>query len=115
MDGSIRQNRRHPFVMGVFSTIASPAFSELVVIIGGPMAYLPQNVTFFETLRKMHEVRSFKLGFLLEVPDRWNSQRGLARVLNLVTAKGLVNFLDFPPTIRTSHTSYSEWDILDLD
>ena len=102
--------------MGVFSTITSPVFSELVVIIlGSSVAYLPQNVTLFVTLRRMHEVRPFKLVFLLEIPDRWGTQRRLADALNLLTAKGSFDFLDSPPTTRAAQGRYSEWDILDLD
>ena len=110
----MRRNRRHAFVIRVFSTITSPVFSELVVIIGGPVAYLPHNATFFETLSRIHEVRPFKLVFLLEVSDPWNTERGLEQALNLATAKGFVDFLDSPPTIRTAHARYSDWDILDL-
>jgi len=115
MDDSIQRNHRHTFVMEVFSTITSPVFSELVIIVGSSVAYLPQNEIFFETLRKMHEVRPFKLVFLLEVSDRWNTRRGLAQALNLATGKGFVDFLDSPPTIRTAQAGYTEWDILDLD
>ena len=86
-----------------------------MIIVGSSMAYLPQNVALFETLRKMHEVRPFKLVFVLEVSDRWNTRRGLAEALNLVTEKGFVDFLESPPTIRTAQTCYSEWDILDFD
>lgn len=97
--------------MWVFSTITSPAFSELVIITGD---YLPQNVTLFETLRKMNQVKPFKLVFLSEVPDGWYARRRLEEGLDLVTTKGFVDFLDSPPTVRTTRALYSEWDLLNL-
>jgi len=112
---TIYPHRRPAFVTDVFSTITSPVFSELVIIIGNSVTYLPQNVRFFETLRKMHEVRPFKLVFLFEAPDHWNTRRRLAEALRLVTTKGLVDFLNSPPAIRIAQSCYSEWDILDLD
>ena len=118
MGDTIQRNLCHTFVLGAFSTITSSVFSELVIVIGSSGASLPQNVTLFETLRKMHDVRPFKLVFLLELLedwDRWNTRRRLAENLNLVTGNGLVDFLESPPTIRTAWTCYSVWDILDLD
>ena len=101
--------------MGVFSTITSPMFSELVIIIGNSVAYLTQNIRFFETLRRMHELRPFKLVFLLKASDRWNTPRGFARVLESVAVKSLIDFLDSPPVIRTARSCHSEWEILDFD
>jgi len=50
--------------MGVFSTIMSPEFSELVVVLERDIAtYLYLKVEFFETLGQMNEVRPFKLVF----------------------------------------------------
>ena len=61
---------RHRVVMEVFSTITSPVFSELVIVLGGDrMSYLPSEIALFETLRAMNEVRPFKLVFLFEVED----------------------------------------------
>jgi hypothetical protein len=49
--------------MKVFSTITSPVFSELVIIIGaGAVAYLPSEFPLFETLRKMNTRRAFRIG-----------------------------------------------------
>ena len=101
--------------MGVFSTITSPEFSELVIFIGSSVAYLAQNIKFFETLRRMHEVRPFKLVFLFKASDRWNTPQGVAKAVGLVIEKGLVDFLDSPPAIRTARSCYSEWGIVDLD
>ena len=50
----------------------------------------------------MNEVRPFKLVFLLLVPDllQGEAQRKLAEILDSAVAKGFLDFLDFPPTIR---------------
>jgi len=86
--------------MELFSTITSPAFSELAIFIGAGMAiHLPQAVVLFKTLGKMNEVRSFKLVFLLDSSKEEVRQR-LMGALDLVTAKGLLDFLDSPPTTR---------------
>jgi len=90
-------------VMDVFSTITAPVFSELVIAhTGYAVATLPQEVTLFETLRKMNGVRSFKLVFLLEPSDSYEEsvRRELVEVLNSVIANGFLDFLDSPPTIR---------------
>jgi len=66
---------RHPAVMEVFSTITSPAFSDLVIVFGGDgMSYLPLKVTLSETLRAMNQVRPFKLVFLFEVKDPFHGE-----------------------------------------
>ena len=46
----------HALVMDVFSTIASPVFSELVIVFpGDTMTRLPEDVALLETLKKMNE------------------------------------------------------------
>ena len=87
----------------MFSTISSPVFSELVLVIAGhTVTYLPQDVTLFETLSKMHEVKLFKLVFLPEPSELYQEEvrRGLAVALDSVVAEGLLDFLGSPPTIR---------------
>ena len=102
--------------MEVFSTIASPVFSELVIIpTTYPLRHLPQEVTLFDTLCKMNKLRPFKLVFLLEISHTSDVRRELADTLELVTAKGLLNFLDSKPTIRTTRPRLSGWDSLDFD
>ena len=96
-------------VMDVFSTITSPAFSELVVVLSGDaMAGLPMEVALLETLRKMNEIRPFELVFLLEVPQRnqEEARQKLAEVLDSVTAKFSFDFLGSPPTTRTAQPSH---------
>jgi len=65
--GLPKDYRRHSTVMGVFSTITSPVFSELPVIVltDDAITYLPEDATLFETLGKMNQVRPFNLVFNL--------------------------------------------------
>lgn len=89
--------------MEVFSTITSPVFSELAIVIRGHvLIFLSQDFTLFETLRKMNQIRPFKLVFLAEAPESRQEKvrRGLAEALDSVAAKGLLDFLDSPPTVR---------------
>ena len=51
----------------MYSTITSPVFSRLVIVLGGSgVSYPPSEVTLFEALRVMNEVGFFKLAFLFE-------------------------------------------------
>ena len=96
-------NYSTPAVVEVFSTITSPVFSEFVIVVGRRASvYLPREVWLFETLRMMSEARPFKLTFLLEVSDLYQEEgrRELVEALDSVTAKGFLDFLDSPPTIR---------------
>jgi hypothetical protein len=57
----------------------------------------------FETLRTMSKARPFKLVFLLQLPrppSRGDQQR-FELTLAAVTEKGLLDFLDSPPIIRS--------------
>ena len=72
-------------------------FSELVFVLWDMcISRLLSDVTLFEALRAMNEVRPFKLVFLLQGKAR----QKLAETLDSVAAKGFLNFLDSPPTIR---------------
>ena len=89
--------------MDVFSTITSPVFSELVVVVTDKYSfYQPRELSFSETLRKMNEVIPFKLVFSLETlePLYGKGRRELTKALEFVTANGLLDFLDSPPTTR---------------
>ena len=96
--------------MQVFSTITSHVFSELVIVLEGDSTRLPKEVTLFEVLRAMNGIRPFKLVFLLELPDCLQEEAGrkLVEALDSVTAKGFLDFLDSPPTIR--RTQQLGWD-----
>jgi len=102
MSDLIPPDHRHAIVMEVFSTITSPVFSELAIVLAGSDMVYSCWKEMFKTLRTMNEVRPFKLAFLLEVPDssQGEARRKLARALDSVIAEGLLNFLDSPPTIR---------------
>ena len=95
-------DHRHAIVADVFSTITSPTFSELVIVLTDDVACPHWGATLFRTLRTMNEVRPFKLVFSLEVSSshQWQIRREFAGALSLVAAKGLLEFLDTPPTIR---------------
>ena len=115
--------------MEVFSTITSPVFSELVVVLKDDgIAYLPHEAMLFQTLRKMHGVRPFKLVFLFEglCYVKWGRQRQLAearqelkRALDYVISKGFLDFLNSPPTICTISQPHSwhdsEWYFHEFD
>jgi len=94
-----------------FSTITSPAFFELVIVIADYVAYFPKSVAFFETLRTMNEVRPFKLVFSFEVSGspqgkvRWK----LVEAMEMATAKGTFDFLDSPPTVRIARSRHYGW------
>lgn len=88
--------------MEVFSTITSPLFSELVIVLWGyEIAYLPSDVTLFKTLRTINGVRPFELAFMIEGFDLYQEEtrKELEGVLDSVTAEGLLDFLESPPNI----------------
>jgi len=87
-------------MMEIFSTITSPAFSELVIALGRHDTALSCGPTFFETLHMMSVVRPFRLVFLLEVSYFLEARRELEETLASVTSRGLFDFLGSPPTIR---------------
>ena len=108
----IAENSRHKSVVETFSTIASLAFSELVIVLRrGDITNLLSDATLFRTLRKMGEIKPFRLVFLLEILD-WprGERRDLEVTLQLVAEKGLLDFLDSPPTIRTERIIHGEWE-----
>ena len=103
-------HHRNAAVLEVFSTITSPVFSELVIVLKDhAMTRLPQEVTLFETLRNMNGVRTFKSVFLFEGPylvqegGRWvtgEPRRALKELVDSMAAKGFLDFLNSPATIR---------------
>ena len=103
---------RPAFVMELFSTIKSPVFSELVIIITSYAVHLPTEVTLFKTLRRMREIRPFKLVFLLEASDFHQEQvrRELVEALDLISASNSLNFLTSEPTIRITRPRNYLWD-----
>lgn len=98
--------------MQIFATITSPVFSKLAIAITGyVVAYLPQDERLFETLRKMHEHKPFKLVFSPEGSGfyRETARRELAEAVDSVVSKGLLDFLASPPTIHWARFSPS-WE-----
>ena len=95
---------RHTMAMEVFSTIASPVFSELVVVLDGEETPdLSSDLTFFETLCKMNELRPFKLVFSFDFRSSVGEEAGqrvLVEALDRLNAEGLLDFLASPFTIR---------------
>ena len=88
--------------MGTFSTIASPVFSELVVVLWEyGITSLPSDIALFEALRIMNETKPFKLVFLVEVVGLYQEEerRELKEALDSVMGKGLLDFLDSSPDI----------------
>lgn len=80
--------------MQVFSTIKSPVFSELAVVVtSDTVTNLPWDLMFFKTLHRMNEIRPFKLEFLPDASDshREKLRRMLEGALNLATAQGFLN------------------------
>ena len=111
--GSDFRPTRHTIIIEVFSTITSPVFSELAILIGvDAAARLPSEVTLFETLRAMNKIKSFKLVFLLMAPrlSLEEAHQKFAGALDLVIARGLLNFLDSPPTFRSGRFREQWWD-----
>jgi len=101
----VRTENRHTVVTEVFSTITSSVFSELVIVLNGEeMSGISSDVTLFETLRTMNELRPFKLVFSFDALSRSvhdeERQRRVTEDLDLVNAKGLLDFLDSPFIIR---------------
>ena len=101
--------------MEVFSTITSPVFSELVLIIGeDDITDLPSDMALLETLRMMNEVRPFRLVFLFPVLDefwrgfQWERRRELEEALDSVIAGGSFDFLNSPPSI-SEHDLSALW------
>ena len=102
-------------VMEAFSTITSPVFSELVIIYSGStINYLPRQGTLFRMLRKMGEIRRFKLVFLFEAWDARGARRELEKLVDSISARGILDFLGSPPTFRTAGPRYYMWDSLEF-
>lgn len=90
--------------MKIFLTITSPVFSEVVIVLREyEIASLPSQVVLFQALRTMNKVKPFKLAFLVEISGFYPEERQeLAGALDSVIAKGLLDFLESPPSILTS-------------
>jgi len=90
-------------------------FSELVIGLTRYEARSPLAVILPGALRTMNETRRFKLVLSLEAPDFGKARRELVETLDSVTAKGLLDPFDSPPTIRVARLRYKKWGFLDSD
>lgn len=103
--------------MGAFSSITSPVFSELVVVLAGDaLANLPQEAMLFETLHRMHELKPFLLVFSFEGPcfvqreGVWESveqRRELNRALDRLQKVSLIFSTPRPLSVEYNLTSPS--------
>jgi len=101
--------------MDVISTITSPVFSELVIVLERyEIVSLLSDVELFETLGRMYEVRPFTLVFFLKAEGshcrRADVLERLEDAIILATATGLLNFLDSQPVVRITGLPTPEWE-----
>jgi len=106
---------RYEIAMEVFSTITSPVFSELVIVLEDDgIVGLSSDVGLFETLRKMNEVRPFTLVFLVKAEESYCRRTEVIERLEdaiiLATVTGLLNFLDSQPIARITGLPTPEWE-----
>ena len=90
-------------VLEAFSTITSPVFSELVIVLQGVDAIMAllSEVALFQTLSRMNEIRPFKLVFLLEGMGCLREERLMMEgVIRRVVEESSLDFLASPATIR---------------
>lgn len=106
---------RNTLVWEVFSTITSPVFSKLVIVLeGGLVAYSDPRILLREGLRELNRVRPFKLTFMFE--GYMYPRPTLAGSVAFETRKGgRLDFLDSPLTVGTPRSRYScdVWGSLD--
>jgi len=106
--------------MEVFSTISSPVFSELVIVLeSDEIVGLHSDVELFETLRRMNEIRPFTLVFLVKAEESCCRQADVLERLEdaiiLATVTGLLNFLDSRPVVRITWLSTPEWEPVPME
>ena len=99
--------------MNLFSSITSPVFSELAIILKSYAVNLPQEAELFETLRKMNEIRPFDLVFLLETSDFHQDgvRQQLAGALDSISADGSLDFLRSSPSVHVARPHNYLWDL----
>jgi len=87
----------------VFSTITSPVFSELAIVItADTLPYVSRDASLFETLRRMNGVKPFKPVFRLEATHHHMEKlrRDLEVALDLATAQvPLDPSIPYPPSV----------------
>ena len=94
-----RYRNSHP--SGIPTVLAHPLCSPSSLSpLGHYETDLPRGLEFPNAFRRMNDVIPFKLAFLLEISDFWEARREPEKALGEVTVRGLLGFLDSPPTIR---------------
>ena len=90
-------------IVHLFSTLASPVLSELVILSWyDQFIRFLSDATSLETLRMMSTIRPFKLVILFSAlhPPSREATQALDSTLGSAIAKGTFDFLDSPPVIR---------------
>jgi len=99
------------FFGGLLPTIASPVFSDVVLVLQGNSIreadFLQRDLV--SVVRGMYEMKPFRLVFCLEVPEerREDTTERLKTCIKTETAEGRLDFLHCPPVIV-----YERWDWL---
>jgi len=88
-----------PILEGLLSTIASPVFSEIVVVFSADdVCWPPCGLA--EMLHEMYEIREFRVAFCLEAEEiRASNLRTLKSATQADVANGSYDFLPGPPVI----------------
>ena len=108
-------DRRPTTLTEILSTIGSALFSELIIAVASYEVRLPWAVVLFAELRAVDAVKNSKLVFLLEMPGSNEARRELVENMESLTARGLFDFLDSPPSIRIARPRHYKWDFLDFE
>lgn len=91
------------FLRDLLSTIRSPVFSDLVIVLEDRTTHDTRffQHTLFGVVRCMYEVRPFRLVFCLEIwdGDQEDTARMLKRYIDAEVAEGGLEFLPCPPLI----------------
>lgn len=95
---------RGPTLKELLSTIASPVFSEIVIVFSEEeVCWPPWGLA--KVLREVHEVRGFRLAFCLEIDERLKAAnlRALKISTQAEVARGHYDFLPCPPLVFFRH------------
>lgn len=106
------------FLGDLFSTITSPVFSDLVIVLQSDCVSIYNRrfrQVLFGLLRGMYEVKPFRLIFCLEsqkVQDHTMAE--FKREIDAEVVEGGLDFLPCPPVVvsHTRTTRSSEWETL---
>lgn len=90
-------------VKQILSTIASPVFSEVVIILR--QLDIPGTEPLAAVLRELYGVKEFRVAFCLEIVEelRVKDQRTLTLEMRNAVRTGLYDFLPSPPLVFSRH------------